>query len=257
MSKKKKLGTCHICLNHDVVLTKEHIPPASAFNEKTRRIFIEQINGQKNGQAAWGKKPQQGGLWKKTLCQSCNNNTGAWYGGAYASFVKQCAEHLVNVDRFQKIPISFHDIYPLRIIKQIFCILCNSSDYGMVMKRPWLRAFLLNRYERHIKDFSVRIMIYLCPYRGLARSSGVAGILKTKTREIKVLSEFFYWPLGMAIVFDKTQYPEMTDISLWSESDYDDRRDVNLDLLVHPISTAYPNDFRTQSQLAKERVANF
>ena len=82
---KKHIGTCCIC-GREGKLTFEHIPPHKASNGFPLKLYnvgkyITENNARysslQNGAGAW------------TLCSSCNNLTGAWYGNAYVEFASQ------------------------------------------------------------------------------------------------------------------------------------------------------------------------
>lgn len=87
---EKIIGKCALC-GRDCELTFEHIPPRKAFNwipEKT--ISGEQLicSLTDSNRMPWdfsGLKYQndQKGMGAYTLCQTCNNNTGTWYGDEY------------------------------------------------------------------------------------------------------------------------------------------------------------------------------
>ena len=82
---KKNIGQCCIC-GKESELTFEHIPPRAAFNNFNMKLYD-----------FWGYllrnntkyHPFQRGAGKYSLCASCNNRTGEWYGAAYAEFASQ------------------------------------------------------------------------------------------------------------------------------------------------------------------------
>ncbi|MEW6042378.1 MAG: hypothetical protein AB1633_12740 [Elusimicrobiota bacterium] len=250
--KKKGYGTCSICLRENVEMTREHVPPKKAFNQND--VFFYSVDPSSASEVIWNKKSQQGGAWNYNLCESCNTKTGSWYGGAYVEFAKQCAEYLFITPMLKRVSCNFRQIYPLRIIKQMLAIICSTSGEGVVRANPWIGNFILNPNERNMPDKEIRVMAYLSAYRGVGRTTGIARILNTHTGAIRVISEFNWWPLGFALVFDRQRYPLYTDISLWASYCYDVRKDIGRDLMVLPISTAYPHDHRTREQLERDRA---
>ena len=119
---KKEHGNCCIC-GQEKDLTFEHIPPRAAFNRFNMKMYDY-----------WGYilhnstkyKPFQKGTGGYTLCSSCNNLTGEWYGAAYAEFADQGMKYFKsNAKGFITVPYT---IYPLRVFKQI--ISCFASVNG-------------------------------------------------------------------------------------------------------------------------------
>jgi hypothetical protein len=90
---------CHLCLNV-AKLTREHVPPESAFNG-SRRAW-ERFNPRTKGidtETGRLKGPQQtvmdvwqGGFYVRTLCSDCNSRTGHVSASAYVRFVQTLAE---------------------------------------------------------------------------------------------------------------------------------------------------------------------
>ena len=82
---RKVHGICCIC-GKESDLTFEHIPPRAAFNHFNLKLYD-----------FWGYLTQnktryqslQNGAGRYSLCASCNNRTGEWYGAAFAEFVSQ------------------------------------------------------------------------------------------------------------------------------------------------------------------------
>lgn len=85
--KKKRYGRCRLCQKFGR-LTKEHVPPASAFNDRAyREYYVDQVNQAELLQ--WtSKEINANGIWVFSLCETCNNKTGTAYGSAYAAFVQ-------------------------------------------------------------------------------------------------------------------------------------------------------------------------
>ena len=151
--KEKHIGKCAICGAKNVELTKEHIPPQSAYNCKRIKVInnIMQSENNKNqnddtilnSDDIWQKgyldeslstifansetEIIQGGYSRYCLCQMCNNNTGKWYGKEYKHFVNEIVSTIENNDHLnlEQIEIVFNNIYPLMVIKQIIAMFCD------------------------------------------------------------------------------------------------------------------------------------
>ena len=110
---RKVHGICCIC-GKESDLTFEHIPPRAAFNHFNLKLYD-----------FWGYLTQnktryqslQNGAGRYSLCASCNNRTGEWYGAAFAEFVSQGMQYYKSgATGIVGVPYTF---YPLRVLKQV------------------------------------------------------------------------------------------------------------------------------------------
>lgn len=126
---KKHIGTCCIC-GREGKLTFEHIPPHKASNGFPLKLYnvgkyITENNARysslQNGAGAW------------TLCSSCNNLTGAWYGNAYVEFASQ------GITYYRKKAAGIisvpYTIYPLRVFKQIVSCFASVNGAKLVQRK--------------------------------------------------------------------------------------------------------------------------
>ena len=152
-----KEGRCHIC--GDVKrLTFEHIPPrVSGNNTPAKMVSGEQIIGKNRD--PWEMNglyytPQQRGMGGTVLCKSYNNNTGSWYADAFNSFYLQIP--FVRVDpvdpKYNLLELTFSEIYPLRVIKQITSMFMGICGAHLGDEYPELREFVISREAKHL-DF--------------------------------------------------------------------------------------------------------
>jgi hypothetical protein len=163
MRRKSKEGKCHICGKSEL-LTYEHVPPRKAFNSnKALMYYGKKILENDNKGLPWeipskikGKR-LQGGIGAYTLCQKCNNNTGALYANAFVDFIQK-----VYRETFQKkfkpsswVTITLDEIYPLRIIKQIMSMFFSINTPDLSDAHEELREFILSKEKRgvSVKDF--------------------------------------------------------------------------------------------------------
>src|SRR5713226_6846704 len=82
-------GRCWLCGRWDK-LTREHIPPESAFNNYPVLLLAVEQNSAKTGRLEWSGKVEQG-LIVRSLCVECNSRGGAKYGSHYADFIAKVA----------------------------------------------------------------------------------------------------------------------------------------------------------------------
>ena len=80
----RRIGTCCICGRYGP-FSFEHVPPRAAYNNF--RVFEADVKCIVGGGWQALKNPSgkysQRGAGKYTLCERCNNDTGAWYGSDY------------------------------------------------------------------------------------------------------------------------------------------------------------------------------
>jgi len=114
---RKNEGKCHICGNVGP-LSFEHVPPRRAFNERpVIKAQFEDIVGLGPDEPIRGKI-QQRGMGEYTLCPTCNNNTGSWYGKNFVDWCYQGFEILLR-SKGKPSLIYLNYLFPLRILKQI------------------------------------------------------------------------------------------------------------------------------------------
>jgi hypothetical protein len=95
--KEKPTGYCQLG-NQYGFLTFEHVPPRSAFNDRSIYIQGHEQLFEERSQLFGKKKRSHRGFGGYTLCASCNNKTGDWYARAFVSFAKQGMEHFKDFE---------------------------------------------------------------------------------------------------------------------------------------------------------------
>lgn len=181
MAKKVK-GTCCIC-GKETDLTFEHIPPRAAFNRFNLRMydfFGYLLHNNSRYKAA------QKGAGKFSLCSSCNNLTGEWYGAAYAEFASQgMAYYHRQSQGLLKVPYT---IYPLRVLKQIISCFASVNGPLSCQQNPAIKKFLLDPHERSFPP-EIDIRMYM-QETGRIKFDGIAGQMNVQTDEHFVGSEW-------------------------------------------------------------------
>ena len=269
MARKKVFGNCHIC-GTDTQLTFEHVPPRAAFNDcpvAGKHIF-ELINKNPDEYAAGKGHISQRGAGAYTLCKQCNNDTGTWYGEAFANFAHQSLNTLEHAKGKPSLYYPFR-IYPLRVIKQIITMFFSVNSDLFRLNHPDLVKFVLNKHERYLNP-DIRILVYF----NLGPHARFAGGISISTTEIdpnevsldtmdnalnqyrrdyaKSLysSEIAFPPLGYVLSFGLESLDnELADISFFAKYPYDDWTSLHLKLPVYPVHTWYPGDYRSKKQI--------
>ena len=253
---EKHRGICALC-GKEADLTFEHIPPKSAFNKTpTRAVSVSGLLKKKD-QLPWDTKGVryknlQQGMGDYTLCQSCNNHTGEWYGEAYRQFANRAA-FLVSQD----IPngmnsVEIKEVYPLRIIKQILSMFCSINRPGLYAIDE-LRTFVLDKEATGLDRTRYRVHMYFTKsgYRKCAPISSIIHLNQDKTVSSTVVSEITAAPLGFLLYCNPTdvQLLEGIDISSFADVGYDQVGNVTLPIDIREVNTWVPSDYRSRAEI--------
>ena len=148
-----RVGLCRIC-GTEAELSREHIPPRTAFNKARGRspTFLD-----------WYRTPGleipeigpifQGGVSGYVLCESCNNTTGR-YGREYGIWAHGAAlvmtgfekslEELDQLNSWAYGNVHLRDVYPGRFVRQAISIVLSVSGSSELSDRhPELRELAL------------------------------------------------------------------------------------------------------------------
>ena len=184
MAHKPVWDICHICGLYKK-LSFEHVPPEAAFNDRP----VKEMRGEALSNANFDKitgKISQRGAGSYTLCESCNNNTGSWYGPAFVSWTYQ-AMHILHATRGKaSLYYTFH-IFPLRVIKQIICMFFSANGPQFSDGHQDLVQFVLNKNATSI-DPRYQIYAYFNT-SGRSRQTGITSTLNFDTHTLRVMSE--------------------------------------------------------------------
>ena len=196
--KKKIIGTCCIC-GRTAELTYEHIPPKSAFNHFSLRLYNFNSYILRNESKHIQYTQHQQGAGEYTLCESCNNLTGTWYGSAYAEFARQGLRYYHgNAQGALCVP---YRIYPLRVLKQIVSCFASVNGPFWCQQDPSIREFILNPEERRFpKEIDIRMYMQTRPR---IKQNGIYGVMSISGERF-VGSEWAYPPFAFVNVCDTT-----------------------------------------------------
>ena len=274
MARKSVFGNCRICGEHKK-LSFEHVPPRSAFNN--HRAVIKRlpdfINKDPDDYFKKGGKISQKGVGDHTLCEKCNNDTGGWYGDAFAEWAHRGMDLLGYAQGHPSLYYTFH-IYPLRVIKQIVCMFFSTNDDRFRYNHPDLVKFVLNKHERLLNP-KIRIFAF---YSASPRRRYVGGATKAEIDPDEInpdtidsflskirgdfdigrgLSELAFPPIGYLMTFDsEPPDSQLVDISFFARYTYDDWTSIALRLPALPVYTYFPGDYRDYEQVRRDRESN-
>lgn len=242
-------GECCLC-GAQGKLSFEHVPPKAAFNDsRVVHTTLNKISDQGRGGVVapiTGVQIQKG-AGAYTLCETCNNNTGSWYGSAYAEFARHVADALDVSPNSTTVKISC-ETAPIRLLKQVVC--CFFSVNGSQLRHERLQPlddFVLSKENCVLPD-KWRIYAYATRSKK-SRFCGlhIQGIVGTEQNFF--FSEFVFSPLGFVLTWDSpSPRPDLIDITGFSGYSYNHVQNLTLELPVKVIDSAYPCDFRTNEE---------
>lgn len=248
---EKVVGDCHICgRNGD--LSYEHVPPRSAFNN--RRIWVARGDQLFRGRDidSMSKDQLQRGAGGYTLCARCNNDTGRWYGAAFAAWAAQAVEIL---ERAKEPPLLAYPytIYPLRLIKQIISMFFSVNAPVFRNEVPYLVRFVLNRYTKGLPD-DIRLHAAYTAGR-TSRTAGKSGLITGvggNDMRAHAISEVAFPPFVFVLTLGSDcPDPRLVDISFFASFGYDEMSRPYMNFPVLPINSPYPTDYRTTSEIRR------
>ncbi len=250
MSEKSKLeGQCWLC-GRWRELTREHIPPRSAFNNHPILLYTVEENTRRTGRVEWAGRVEQG-LVVRSLCGECNSRGGGQYGSHYADFIARVAPAVERARDREQIIISGVQ-RPLSILKQIMQTFVSANGPDFVAANPWIRKFIRNSKN---KEWPQSLFAYLFATNSReCRKSGLSAVYDFGKKKIRTVAEFSFWPLGMVLSFDPLDDYPLTPIHQWASFDYGWEGQLDLNLTVNPTSSAYALDFRTRNEINKDAL---
>lgn len=282
--KKKRYGRCRICQKFGR-LTKEHVPPASAFNDRGYlQYYVSKIDEAQR--VVWAlREVNERGIYLFTLCERCNNTTGGLYGADYMKFVQAFTAKSIPANAESEIDGTISDFSPLRVIKQVVSMVLSTSeatsfrrDYE-AFRNPFidsnssipagfgsnpasldlaaiyeqLRSFVLDRDATGLPK-GVRLYAHAVANEGSAIRTGVAIQGNLSTQELRFLAVVGLWPIHWVLLFHGNDLDkELLNLTDWSKKNLKTKETVALSIPCHWVIGKYPLDFRSPSEFNMDR----
>lgn len=249
----KAEGVCRICGSYGE-LHFEHVPPKSAFNKDAVRLeSLEEQIERGLGTVSKGRV-QQRGAGEYTLCPRCNNDTGKWYVPAFADWCMQGADVLIRSGFNPKL-IYLHEIYPLRVLKQIL-VMAFSVNHEWRSSHPELAPFVLNPEKRGIPN-NYSVFVYYTHDRTLRRIPDSIFIASLFGESVRRVTEISHFPYGYVITTDGSRPDDrFCEITHFQKYDYDEKEVAPLHLNFLPTVIDLPLDYRTREQIERDYMVN-
>ncbi|NTA15456.1 hypothetical protein [Agrobacterium tumefaciens] len=240
-----KEGACCICGTHGK-LTFEHIPPKSAFNNHLLLVASVQdyLDSEKDDRKIRHRESRKG-FGKYSLCEKCNNLTGAWYGSEYVAWAYQGVRFLGSSGA---LAMPYH-IFPGRVAKQIVAMFGTLNGSGFFQRHPELQKYVLNKNEVGLPE-KFRLYCFLTSKNSHAfRASGIVAMMVTGHHRPLVFSEMSFVPFGYVLTVDSLPpSPDLFEISFFFNERYDSYRDLHLPIPSKETHSYFPGDYRTKDE---------
>jgi hypothetical protein len=267
-----KRGTCRLCGNETDRLSKDHIQPQCAFNEKHRTyVRMESIQSlviRKNeavtGPAVRGiyyeiqpDRPIAGGIYRFTQCEACNGLLGGLYD---ARFGRWCHDAVRQLKPGEVIVVqreyTQRCVYPLSILKRVIAMFLSINGDRFASCHPELSAFVRERDRRGLPAryrffaaYNVNDLVSHIPLQ--CRADVVA------CRE-SWLSQIAHPPFVYVMAIDSPAPDRrLTDITGFSGDGYDDEAGLDVQLRVVPTNSCLAGDFRASGKLLDDDMVVF
>jgi hypothetical protein len=185
----------------------------------------------------------------------CNNDTGSWYGTAYADWATQAMRILIGTQGRPTLEYPFR-LFPLRVLKQIVCMFFSINSPRLHASQPDLVRFVLNKED---KNFPAHVRVFaFYTFSNRSRAASVSAVLRglgSDSSSVHVFSEVTFPPFGFVMTMGDSPPPEsgFCEISSFARFDYRDwRTAITMKLPLMPIYTMYPGDYRTREEAVAE-----
>lgn len=250
----RRFGKCALC-GAECELTFEHIPPRAAFNSTPAKPVTGEglLNDDRMPWDTSGLhySNQQQGMGKYSLCQTCNNNTGTWYGNDYRivagvvhSILKEPLEPQYN-------GFGIRNIHPLRFVKQVLSMFCSINNFDD-KRINTLRDFVLDKNAVGLDKSKYKLCLYLTK-SNLMKYAPLSVILRMGETgcEAMALSEITAYPLGFVLYFNPTDtfHYNGVDITHFADCKYDDVTDIEIPFCIYEMNDIFPTHYRSKEEI--------
>lgn len=262
----KGVGRCRPC-GQQKPLTREHVPPRSAYNTETGRIhsILDWLARTAEGVLPGGFI-HQGGNWGYTLCAECNHFTGHEYAGEYGRVAGGIVNTFVsaNVNEFDAMaeqPIARFGLTgatpelrprPGAFVREVLALMCTMSvEFDLALRFPAVRRMVL---EKSVEPLPEGMSIGLTAYfHKDSRFAGPSLQVSLEERVWRFVMEIAHRPLAVLMVLATNgRPPHICDISGFTQIDPNVQQDIDGRIAIGFGHTLLPGDYRTQAMVDAE-----
>jgi hypothetical protein len=284
--RKKRYGRCRICHRFGR-LTKEHVPPQSAFNDRGYlEYYVDKFNEAER--IKWETRDVNSkGIYLFTLCENCNNRTGRLYGTEYGKFVQAFTAVASPEHARTLVTVEIESLFPLRVVKQAISMMLSTSEptsFGgyELMASPFidpalippefdfrrvtsshlrdiyeeLRKFVLNKEAKGLPS-DVRLYAYAVANEGSALRTGIGIQARLKTQKVHWVAVVGLWPIHWVLQLHGDDLgDELLDLTDWANASFKTKRSEIIRIPCHWHVGRYPLDFRSQEEFRQDHFVN-
>jgi hypothetical protein len=217
-------------------------------------VVFETMDNALNKNSTRKKTILQQGLGAYTLCNQCNNDTGAWYG---ASFVEWSRLGFIYLEKLGREKGSFYlpfTIKPLNVIKQILVMTLAMSVDTPTSYYDDLVPFLLDKTQNYLPP-KFKISVYF-NFGGQPRFESNKAVGNFERQAISYVdAEVALPPFGYCVTSTSIQHKSLADamglcdITRFAQYDYDRQRTVFLRLPGFETNEPFPLDYRRKDEI--------
>lgn len=281
--RKKRYGRCRICQKF-TKLTKEHVPPAKAFNDKGfLRHYVDEFAQAKR--IRWEVKEEDtNGIYLFTLCEKCNNRTGTIYGTDYVKFVQSIDSIAILQNANKTVKIELNNFFPARVIKQAISMVLSTSKPTSFKNHAVVSSPLVNKHEikginisfpdkkaqlkiydklrkfvknREVRGLPPQTKLYtFASVKTVGFNTGIflRGNLKNKKIAWVVVTGLH--PIHWVLVIDGEIDESLLDVTDWANYGYKEKQSKEIEIPCYWLTGKYPLDFRTPQEQYESHFLN-
>lgn len=253
---KKIVGNCTLC-GKKKELTFEHIPPKSSGNNVRVQLYsIEDIITKNT--ALWDVEGlkytlQQKGTGKDSLCESCNNDTGTWYGKGYIDLSNAFGKFILenDVKSMEGFVLEGVKFKPLEFLKQVLSFF--TSVQGTPLSDE-ISNFILEK-EATLEDLGgFRVFMYL-NVGSIHKQLGPFGKIDLSTGKSMVISEILSFPFGFNLYYPNEDREPKIGVEITDFCKYPygiEQTATELEIISLESNNVFPLDFRPKTDFLSE-----
>ncbi len=244
---KKIEGICRLCGDYKK-LSFEHIPPKSAFNDQ--QIVFKTMQDLLRGRS---HSKFRKGIGNYSLCQSCNNLTGSWYGEAFVDWTRQGLVWFDKLGDKSLLSLPYY-IKPLQVIKQTLVMALAMTSARTLNYHQDLRHFVMNKKQQYLPP-KYQVYTYFNVDGSPRFVSDIAVIKLDSGSANYVEAEISLPPFGYCIsktvknLKSLAKHQGLYEISWFSKYRYNDWSPVHLRIPAQETYEPLPLDYRTKEEI--------
>lgn len=266
---RANLGRCRIC-GEQRQLTREHIPPRSAYNLERGRVhsIVEWFRRSAEG-AMPGGIPRQGGNWGYTLCKRCNELTGQRYADEYREVAMTAVRmfagsNVRELEAMTEQPIARFGMHgdaehagprPGAFVREILALMCSiSADFDLAGRYPAIRRLILDESSEALPEgMSLGMTVYL---GGHPRYAGPTLVVEPPAGVWRFVMEVAHPPLATLLVLATNgSPPHVCDLSAFTQIAPEVRAPIEGRVAIGFGHTPMPGDYRTHAMVVTGAAA--